>query len=1069
MSRTAENRVPSLYANPFIVDGNSATQLVEPSGIVAFESTGESNYVRFNSKRRYRLLNRNESKLPQKPFIRANYLTDPAFQINNCEWLNQPELISASDVLNSLLDQFSYKQENATDKGLRLPQIGALHAVSANWTLSVKEPVTIVMPTGTGKTETMVSIFAAHRIPRLLVIVPSDALRTQIARKFESYGVLQEFGVIGLSAMKPVVGKVEHGFKTKDGAKAFAKVCNVVIATVSALNESEFTIRAAFLEQFTHLFVDEAHHIAAATWKEMRDSFIGKPVVQFTATPFREDGQRLGGKIIYSFPLKDAQELGVFSKINYISVVDFNDIDRAIAITAIMKLREDISNNYDHVLMARVKTKKRADELLPLYEELAPELKPIALYSGLKPRTSRQRLSQLLNLESKIVVCVDMLGEGFDLPALKIAAIHDPHRSLGVTLQFIGRFARVGGMRLGDATAVVGRGHRNVDVRLRELYAEDSDWNKVIRNISADAIEEQQEMSEFEQAFSNLPDDISIVNLSPKMSTVAYKAQTTSWCPERIESLYKDRLINQPAINHAEHVAWFVTKDVEAISWGDVKSIAQISYNLFIAYWDSTHHMLYINASNNEGVFKELAEAICGESVELYKGGSVYKTMASLNRRIATNVGLLDTRNRDSKFELRVGADVIEALDEEARRNKSQTNIFAHGLDSESGERLSVGASLKGRIWSHKAAINIKQWMTWAESIGAKLNDPSIDPAAVMDGFIVPKPLQTRPEKFVVLGLEWPTESWLNVGESIQLQIGDSTASFNDIDLTVTDNNDSGPIPFTVSMPDGAEAKYQLTMNRGKMLFSTAGNGDTAFYVRPRSTVPFVNFLNEYGLRVLLNKEAIIEPEMVLIIPKENAPAYRKELLNAIDWSGIDLSVESQGRERNPISIQARVIEYIKTLDNWDIIIDDDGAGEVADIVALKIEGSNLVANLVHCKYSTGQPGARIKDLYEVCGQAQKSIRRRLNQEVMIEKLIYREKNRRRKHGYSGIIVGNESKLMDIADKSRLLRPKFTIIIAQPGVSKSLASNEQLELIASTEKYIKDSGGKTPLVVITSE
>jgi len=279
MSSSAENRVPSLYTNAFIVDGNSATQLVEPSGIVAFESTGESNYVRFNSKRRYRLLNRNESKFPQKPFIRANYLTDPAFQINNCEWLNQPELISATDVLNSLVDQFSYKQENATGKGLRLPQIGALHAVSANWTLSVKEPVTIVMPTGTGKTETMVSILPAHRIPRLLVIVPSDALRTQIAKKFESYGVLQEFGVIGLSVMKPVVGKVEHGFKTKDGAKAFAKACNVVIATVSALNESESTIRAAFLEQFTHLFVDEAHHIAAATWKEMRDSFIGKPVV----------------------------------------------------------------------------------------------------------------------------------------------------------------------------------------------------------------------------------------------------------------------------------------------------------------------------------------------------------------------------------------------------------------------------------------------------------------------------------------------------------------------------------------------------------------------------------------------------------------------------------------------------------------------------------------------------------------------------------------------------------------------------------------------------------------------
>lgn len=88
-----------------------------------------------------------------------------------------------------------------------------------------------------------------------------------------------------------------------------------------------------------------------------------------------------------------------------------------------------------------------------------------------------------------------------------------------------------------------------------------------------------------------------------------------------------------------------------------------------------------------------------------------------------------------------------------------------------------------------------------------------------MDGFIVPESLQTRPADYVVLGLEWPTESWLDVSESTQIQIGDSVAPFNDIDLTVTDYNNSGPIPFTVSLPDGAEAQYRLIMNRGKMLF----------------------------------------------------------------------------------------------------------------------------------------------------------------------------------------------------------------------------------------------------------
>jgi superfamily II DNA or RNA helicase len=35
-----------------------------------------------------------------------------------------------------------------------------------------------------------------------------------------------------------------------------------------------------------------------------------------------------------------------------------------------------------------------------------------------------------------------MLGEGYDLPNLKIAALHDQHKSLAITLQFIGRFTR---------------------------------------------------------------------------------------------------------------------------------------------------------------------------------------------------------------------------------------------------------------------------------------------------------------------------------------------------------------------------------------------------------------------------------------------------------------------------------------------------------------------------------------------------------------------------------------------------------------------------------------------------
>ncbi|MFO6295853.1 helicase-related protein, partial [Pseudomonas aeruginosa] len=60
------------------------------------------------------------------------------------------------------------------------------------------------------------------------------------------------------------------------------------------------------------------------------------------------------------------------------------------------------------------------------------------------PKTEiKKRLNKLLSRQSRIVICVDMLAEGYDLPNLKIAALHDHHKSLAVTLQFIGRITRV--------------------------------------------------------------------------------------------------------------------------------------------------------------------------------------------------------------------------------------------------------------------------------------------------------------------------------------------------------------------------------------------------------------------------------------------------------------------------------------------------------------------------------------------------------------------------------------------------------------------------------------------------
>ena len=71
------------------------------------------------------------------------------------------------------------------------------------------------------------------------------------------------------------------------------------------------------------------------------------------------------------------------------------------------------------------------------------------------------------------------------------------------------------------------------------------------------------------------------------------------------------------------------------------------------------------------------------------------------------------------------------------------------------------------------------------------------------------------------------------------------------------------------------------------------------------------------------------------------------------------------------------------------------GAGEAADVVAMKLEGDRLLIDLFHCKYAhAGEPAARIDDLYEVCGQAQKNGFWKMDVEKLFRHLRQREAKR---------------------------------------------------------------------------
>ena len=196
-------------------------------------------------------------------------------------------------------------------------------------------------------------------------------------------------------------------------------------------------------------------------------------------------------------------------------------VDMAIARKAVEKLKED-KKHYVHIMMARCETKKHAEAVYKIYKKLCPDMKIIILYSGCS--NYMENYEKVLKKDVDIVVCVNMLGEGFDLPELKIAAFHDVRKSLPITLQFAGRFTRTSrDAKLGDASFIANVADLKVQQEIDSLYEEDADWNVLLADVNDNKVNDEKEFKDFIDGFrEGVNARIPVNSIYPKFSTVVY-------------------------------------------------------------------------------------------------------------------------------------------------------------------------------------------------------------------------------------------------------------------------------------------------------------------------------------------------------------------------------------------------------------------------------------------------------------------------------------------------------------------------------------------------------------------
>lgn len=1000
------------------------------------------------------------------------------------EWLKHPAMSDAStpeEIVKSWRGQFAYLQEDREtgENGLREPQIAAIHAyLSRKFTL--KDRANIVMPTGTGKTETMLGIMVAAQCKKILVTVPHDALREQLFQKFLTLGCLRQFNIVSDSCKHPYVSIVSSGMDISEWKEIVSR-SNIIITTMPLVAQVDDEIKKYLVSEVSHLFVDEAHHTEAATWSRFLDTFPAERIIQFTATPFRNDGRKLKGEFIYTFSLRAAQKQGYYQKIyfNPVYELDKEQADGVIAHKAVEILRQDIEAGHDHILMARCKDKRRADEVFEHYKSYE-DLDPVVIYSG---RPGMQNtLAEIKRGQHKIIVCVNMLGEGFDLPQLKIAAIHDEKQSLPITLQFIGRFTRTSGHNLGEASFVTNMAYPPMAEEIRDLYLKDADWNIIIPGLNDKTTAEEKDFSDLLKDFPDLSEsDIPFQAINPALSTVIYRLDQWEWETGKWQEIFteKDYDYRYQNVNKTDDMMVIILGRLEALDWTNFEGLLNRTWNVILLHkYDAGNYKhLYINSSFKISSLDKLVETLFGSKQTRIDGPSIFRSFHGLNRLLVQMFGGRKATSGDISFKSYVGRDVENGLSEASQGRLHKNNIFASGILN--GERMTHGCSIKGKIWSYRRG-DLLSFKKWTHRIGALVEDSTISSDELFKHTLKVNPVSSCPN-VVPVAIDWDDDVYKNVGadQRMLFEGQDEEVYIFDASLEISQRNwDPNNLPSDILF----EISYGELKTQYRISYSASVDGELTKYGYSVEKVagPKISFnvnqIHYDDIADYFNTEkrspvfffadgSMLYANNLVVLPACTTPFNAADLIT-YDWKSVDLSVESMDWPRKTNSIQYYIWQKIK--DDYEFIFDDDGSGEIADLIGVNQNENTIYVDLYHLKYAVeGKVTNRIANFYEVCGQAQKSLKWKNPDMAIFRRMIKRITDTQKVS--NRILKGEKDDLLQLSqDASYIKKIAISLHIVQPGLSKAEAPKDILQLLGVVQNYAFEVCN-APLKVYCSE
>jgi len=959
-------------------------------------------------------------------------------------------------------ESLSYPIGTEDKPGLRNAQIGAIHAIVSHFTVHDKEPAIIVMPTGSGKTGVLFLSAFALRATRVLVITPSKLVRNQIADGFSSLAVLTNVGALPNEIKKPKIKEITEVLDTQDKWNSLTDF-DVIVSTPNSIPINSWQIIPP-VGLFDLILIDEAHHSPAHTWNSILKYFLKAKKILFTATPFRRDKKEIKGKFIYDYPISKAYDDKIFGEVDFIAVKEYsgqsNDISIAKEAERVFEI--DKLKKLQHRLFVRTDTKVHAKQLLELYSKNT-NLKLQRIDSTFSSKKVDAILEQLIKGELDGIICVDMLGEGFDFPNLKIAVIHNPHKSLAITLQFIGRFARTNAPNIGPAKFLAVPNEINF-LKL-ELYQEGAIWKDIIKEISQNTIESEIEVRRYLQEFVAQPvefeddRDISLYSLRPFHHVKIYEVNSSFDISKQIA--IPDNNIDKHFVNHDLSVAVYITKEVLKPKWLSTDELINVNFNLFIIFYDTEHNLLYINSTKKSlDVYRQISSQYLNETPKQLSLSLVHKVIADLHNPEVFNLGLRNknTINNAESYIIKAGSHVQNTLKANDIKLYEGGHMFLRG--EVDGGYKTIGYSSSSKVWSNTTAV-ITNFVKWCMALSEKINSTiAVKTNTDIDKISFRKVINILPENPIFA--TWDAFCYKNDYQFHYSKLGIvSEGSLVDLEIVIdSTKSNSKEIFFNIENEEFSEP-YRFNLSDFFILNNPDAFKALFIVTQDSETIELSKFLQEIPIRFYFKDFASLRLNEITDKTLSNNIVFDDRKIDSLNWNDTDIQREYSGNPVGKLHIHQKIENFLIQRDP-NILIYDHGSGEMADFVFIKENSATILVELYHCKGAGDEfPGNRVNDVYELCGQAIKS-------GVWTNSGIIRAKIKKRlkRKNPSKYIKGNDLELDRLFSFNNKMF-QFKIVAVQPGLLKTNIGANISEILAATEGYI-ENGDAVKFSLITS-